>query len=857
VTARAPWLVRAALRLVPQPWRNSVGRDLADEAGRGWLTSGWRAVQAVGVAVLLHWAFTRTAIVSDIRYAIRSMLRARWFTVGAILTFALGIGANVTVFSAVDRMLFRTLPYARPDELYVVTQFNKATGQGYGMIAKQLLVELRQHHQGIVDASEAGFARPFTLEEDPLDDPPFLFTPISYNTLGLFGVHPLIGRDFTRDDAATKRSAALISYELWQTRFGGSGDVIGRDVWANRKPTEIVGVLPRDFIAASNFLAPAAAGLVLDPDTMETAGGARDRAYSPYVRLKRGVTPEAAAAEANALDAVVEHDLGQASGSAPQLELRFVPLKRALFGHYVDYLVLVTAAAGLVLLVACGNLASLMLVRFRSRERVAAMQAALGASTGRLVMTALIEANILSIAGAAVGLTVFGWASAGLRALLPPIFSRFAAGVAEPRVVLFTVLIAAVSTMLVAVLPAWRLAHVDAMSVLKRGGATVRGRRAGGRGLLAMEAALSVVLVMAAAATARSLVKLEGTNLGFQPHDLYRVTIRFPGTLSDTERFQRYNQTNDALSHVSGVRQAAWTNDIFLSGSRGWKPFAKGFEGQGARSNVSGGFFETLGTPMLAGRTISATDVATGAPVAVLDQSALHLVWPGVAPADAIGRSLPFDESPRREVVGVVADMRSQYGADVRPDIYLPLDAADVGPGDLIARVEVGSALSVSELRERVRQEVATPSTVTITSVSKALDTALVDQKFRATLFVSFGLVALLLAALGLYTVSTFEVTQRRAEMGIRMALGATSRDLRVLVIREALTPVFCGVAAGAVLAFWAAKFLQSFLYQLDARDPWTLAIVSLVLLTSAAVAAWVPARRASATDPVAVLRAE
>lgn len=856
MSRRAPWVLRVAVTLVPRAWRDSVARDLADEAGRGRLAGWWGALQALGVAVSLHWAFTRTAIMSDVRYAIRSMLHARWFTIGAILTFALGIGVNVAVFSAVDRMLFRTLPYARPDDLYVMKLFNKATGDSYGTIPYRLLVELRRHHTGIVDASQSGFSTEFTLVQDPIDETPFLLTAVTYNTLGVFGVHPLMGRDFTRDDVQAKRGAALISYELWQTRFGGVSDVMGRSAWANRKAVEIVGVLPRDFIAASNFLYPSSAGLVLDFDSMETAGVPTDRASAPYVRLKPGVTLEAATAQARALDAAVEQELGPPRPGAAPVELRFAPLKQELFGNYVDYLVLVAAAAGLVLLVACGNLASLLLVRFRSREHVAAMQVALGASTLRLLASAFIEAALLSLAGAVAAVATFAWASAALRALLPPIFSRYAASALEPRVVLFSLLAAVITATLVGALPAWRVAHVDAQSILKRSSTAVRGRRLGGRSLLAIEAGLSVVLLAAAAATARSLVKLEHTDLGFEPRDLYRATVQLPWTTDENLRFQRYTQTLDILSRLPGVRQAGGTNSIFLSGSRGWKAFAKG-QPLGSRSNVTAGFFETLGTTVLAGRTISAADVREGAPVAVLDKGGLALVWPSLQPAEAIGRVLPLDGEPRREVVGVVADMRGRYGADPQPTLYLPVEPAEVRRLDFIIRADAGMSPSVSELRLRVRLGVAEPASVAIASVTKSLDAGLLDQKFRATLFVSFGVVALVLAALGLYAVGTFEVTQRRAEMGIRITLGATAGDLQGLVIREALTPVATGVGAGLVVACWAAKFLQSFLYQVDARNAEALAVVAAVLLGVTLVAAWVPARRGSRTDPAVVLRAQ
>jgi hypothetical protein len=424
-------------------------------------------------------------------------------------------------------------------------------------------------------------------------------------------------------------------------------------------------------------------------------------------------------------------------------------------------------------------------------------------------------------------------------------------------VVLFTIAVAASSAMVVAMIPAWRLTRVDAMSILRAGGRGIGRRRFGGRALVAMEAALSVLLVAAAAATGRSLVALEHVDLGFVPDDLYRLTVRFPTAQDANQGFDRFTRTLAVVNALPGVREAAGTNDSFLNGSAGWKAFGPGFERRGARSNVTGGYFETVGAHLLAGRTVSAADVTDRAAVVVLNQSGLRLLWPGATPAEVVGRFLPFDESPRREVIGVVADTRSRHAADTRADVYLPMEPADLGNGDLVLRAVAGVVPSVRELRERLREQVAAPTSVVLTPVTRSLEAGLLDQKFRATLFLSFGGGALALAAIGLYAVGAFEATRRRAEMGIRITLGATGRHVRWLILRDALVPVVMGVTAGVIASVWAAKFLQSFLYEVDARSPILLATVAAALIGVTIAAAWLPARRAARTDPAAVLRME
>lgn len=792
--------------------------------------------------------------VSDVRYALRSLWRARWFAVAAALTFAFGIGVNVAVFSAVDRMLFRSLPYDHPDEIFQLGEYGPGMDRPYGTLPASYVIGSR-HLSGVVDGSVAGFSDLFSMSREPGNEARILLTNVSYNTLAVFGVRPLIGRDFTEQDARAKNATALISYDLWRGKFNGAQDIIGRKLWSNDEPTEIIGVLPPEFIPASSFLYPSSARLALDFDPLDSARpGTRQPA--PYLRLKGGVSSTAVSAEINALIEHLKQTEPPPRPGSPKSAVRLVPLKTVLFGAYASYLWLIVAAAALVLVIACANLASLLLVRGRSREHQAAVRVALGASAARLMRTAVVESLVLSFAGTLIGLLALLWARRGLEALLPPLFSRYATPPYDLRVIGFSILAATLSALLAGVLPCLRLAKVDVLSLLQQCGARSRNARLrGGRSLLVVEAAVSVVLVAGAAMTARSLVGLAHTDVGFKPEGLYSVGAYLPPVQDAQARLRQYLEVLEVVRELRSVQSAGAVDISPIMGAMGNR-FGAGFDGA-FRWQATEGFFETMGMRLLAGRTFSSADLAHPGNVGILSEMGLHRVWPELQPIQAIGRILEFPGEAPRQVIGIVSDVRGSYSQTPWPSLYVPVSPERFRSLMFVARAQAGAAPLISELRDRVRQRVAAPTSVNISYVPERFSGGLIDQQFRTMLFSTFGVVALLLAAVGLYAVGSFEVAMRRSEMGVRMSLGATPGNLQRLVIREALTPVVVGILAGLIVTYWGAKFLQSFLYQVDARDPVTYVLVALVLIATATVAAWLPARRAARTDPATVLRAE
>jgi putative ABC transport system permease protein len=830
----------------------------AELGDSGKLVAGLRQVEHIVKREPVVWGAQRggnviAELMYDVRNAFRSLVRARWFAVGAALTFALGIGVNVAVFSSVDRTLFRALPYDHPGEIFQMGEYESGTDRTYGTMPASYVIESR-HLSGVVDGCVAGFTTSYSTFREPGEETRIRLTSVSFNTLTVFGIRPFVGRDFTKEDAQANRGEALISYDLWRGRFNGAPDIIGRILWANGKPCEIVGVLPAEFIPASSFLEPTSDGLALEPDTLESAPpGAR--MPRPYLRLKAGVSSTAVEAEINRRVEHLKQSEPVPRQGAPKMVMRLVPLRTILFGSYASYLWLIVAAAALVLVVACANLASLLLVRGRSHEHQAAVRVALGASVSRLMRTAVVESLMLSFVGTLMGLLALVWASKGLQALIPPVFSRYAAPVYDTRVIGFSILAATLSALIAGILPCLRLAKVDVLSALQHvAGRGRAGRLRGSRSLLAVEAAVSVVLVAGAMMTAGSLIDLVSTDVGFKPEALYSVRVVLPPVQDAQTSYQQYMQVLGVVRDLHGVKQAGAADVSPISGAAGMVRFGPGFD-SGFRWQVTNGFLETMGMRLIAGRTFSSADLVQPASVGILSQMGLHLVWPGIQPAEAVGRMLEFPGEAPRQIIGVVSDVRYSYSRAPSPSLYLPVSPERFRFLMFVARAQTGTALSLSELRNRVRERIAVPTFVFISYVPDQFSSGLLDQKFRTVLFSTFGIVALLLAAVGLYAVGSFEVAMRRFEMGLRISLGATPGKLQFLVIREALGPVVVGVSVGLISTYWAAKFLQSFLYKVDARDPVLYVFVALVLVATATLAAWLPARSAAKTDPIVALR--
>ena len=793
----------------------------------------------------------------DLRYAVLSLVRSRWFAAGAVLTYALGIGANLVVFAAVDQMLFRPMPYARPQELVSIVP--SSGDRIYTRTPRPIVTDAVAATDVFQGVAVTGQASRFTI--DPTnEDATIRLTEATYQLLDVLGVRPVLGRNFVRDDASAKARLAMIRYETWQQRFAARSDIIGRHVGTGSNAYEIIGVLPAGFQAPTMFLG-ASDGLRLDPDMLDP-GRVQDGVWPAIARLRPGVTIASAQALLNTIASRTSVALG-APADRP-IQIRALPIQDAMFYGYRTYLWLVVTAAAIVLLIACANLASLLLVRGRRREQAIALAVALGASRARLVRTALFECLVVASAGGLVAVGILSAFGRSVTALVPDAPRQYTAPVADVHVLSAAAIAVIVSTLLAGVLPVLRAARVDLQATLQLG--TRSGRRtnvAGSWGLLVIESAFGILLVAGAILTGRSLIGLLDRELGFDPAGLAIVNASIPFSEPAATRAAFYAYARTAIEEQPEVASAAGVDIFTIGGTAGMRAFPSPQRVlDGALYQITGRYFDTIGAHVLAGRAITDDDGAARAPVAVISERGARLLWPDESPVVALGRTVRVPNEIDRTIVGVVADQRATSASAPGAALFVPFGQADPKMADRVMQMEfvvrqrAGMALSAGPLRARLRAEYPS-ATVTIAEAETQLEPALQQPRLQAWLFGSFALIALALAGVGLFAVASLDVTERRYEMGVRLALGASPGRLHWRVVAGAIAPVTAGVGIGLLAAWWASSFLQAFLVDVHAHNPVLLALAAATLVLTAMGAAWLPARRAARTDPAVVLRAQ
>lgn len=854
---RRRWPFKAALSLVPKSWRPSVAADLEEEAHAGDGGPGfWRTA---GIALRMRAAFVWDAASADVRYAVRGFARGGWFTIGAVLTFALGIGVTLGVFAMLDRILFRPLPYDRPDQLVLIAPF--AAGQTYFALPRSIAFGARARGDLFADVAHAGLANSYPIAPPP-DDRQIRLTSATYNALRVLGLRPVIGRDFSKDDAIARAAVALMRYETWQQQFGG-GEILGRTL-GRQSPIEIVGILPAGFIVPTVNWGQRTDGLVLDPDLVDTPGSSRGAVPASFARLATGATIERAQAAVEVLAAQVESNRGAARTGEQGVHAIVGSLQALMFSNTRTYLWLLVGATVSVLLIACANLSSLFLARGRSREPDLALLTALGASRARLASHALIESLLIATAGGTAAVVVLAWTWRALVSFEPSAYRAYAANIGDGRVIVAAIISAAIFSLVAGLLPAIRATRVDLRSTLQQGARTAKRTRSWASiSLLVAETAFGMLLVTGAVLTSRSLVSLLTRDLGFRPDNLFIVEPRVPRTEPTASRLAFYERARAALQHRPGVESVAGVDTASFGGSLPMRTFASTPRTpDSGLFQVTGGYFETIGATLLAGRPLTDDDVSALRPVAVVTRRAARVLWPDIPAEAALGRMVSVPNEIDREVVGVVGDPRRNKLTAPIAGVYVPFGQPDptlldrLSYTEFVVRMRNGTQPDATSIGAELRADFPGASFLVL-PVSAMLDSWLDQPTFQATLFGAFAMTALLLAAVGLYAVASFDVAQRRYEMGVRLVMGASPAQVRRLVFRTSLLPVVTGVVLGLIAAWWAGRFLQSLLDVGQAHDPLMMALAALTLVLTGVVAAWRPARRAASVDPVATLRAQ
>jgi len=803
-------------------------------------------------------------LISDIRYAIRNLIKRPGFTLIAVLTLALGIGANSSIFSAINALLLNPLPI--PDHSRVMAIWDKDPSHGleHNEVTVANYFDWRAQNQSFESlALYRWWSVNLTGQDTPERIQGFRVTVNFFDTLG---VKPARGRGFSAEENQPGRNAvAIIAHSLWQRRFGGDPNIINKTITVNSEPVTVVGVLPPrfNFPKGAEVYAPFA----LTPEFMANR---QNHAYYVLGRLKPGVTHQAAQADIDAITARLQKQYPETNTG---LSAVVIPVLKDTVRMYDRALWVLMAAVGFVLLIACANVANLMLARASGRQKEIAVRVALGASRWRVVRQLLTESLIVALVGGGVGVLIAFWGINLLRGANPGEAEKFAPGWEQlglnPRVLAFTIGLSLISGLLFGLFPALQSSNPNLNNSLKEGG------RTGGSGshrlrssLVVFEIALSLILLVGAGLLVRSFLSLLKTNPGFEPDHLMTLNLILPSRKykDDAQVIAFYKDLVQRAQQVPGVKDAALVNYIPLGGANSSDGFLvegvpeppPGQEFIGRYRVCTPDYLRTMGISLLKGRTFTDADRTGSTPVAIINETMARKYW---ANGDAIGKRFrlygPLDKSPWIEIVGIINDVRHDLDTPITPEYYFPHAQDTWNSMVLVARTSVDPASTASALRQQVwaidkDQPVFDVKTMTeVRSISVAL------YSFSSVMLGIFAGVALLLAAVGIYGVLAFAVTQRTQEIGIRMALGAKTTDVLSLVLRHGMGMALLGICFGLAGAWALTRFISGLLVGVSSTDLLTFSVVTFTLLFAALLACYVPARRATKVDPLVALRYE
>src|SRR3954463_5489995 len=828
-------------------------------------------------------AIMMDSLIQDCRFAWRGLVRSPGFAAVAIATLALGIGANSAIFTVVNAVVMRPLPYAHADRLVRVTaDFTALNATDVGLSQPELMDY--QDRSGLFESIAGVWAINANLTE--IDQPErveALLTSPSY--FDVLGVKPQLGRLFRPEDNGPGISTVLvISDALWHRRFGASPDAIGRKLRIDDDWYTVVGVLPpgfrhpgRSVLTDVDVWAPAS--WVGNPFP-STATRSAYFITGAIGRLKPGISVDQArqrlASFGQGLRDANPNDYPKRAAWTPRL----IPLRDDLVGPVKSTLLLVFGAVGFVLLIACANIANLLLARASTRQRELAVRRALGSSRARLGRLFLTESLLLAVLGGIAGAALTGWLLDALLALVPAGLPRLEEVAIDGQVLAFTAAITVVTAMIFGTFPALQFSRADVSDALKEGARGTAGARGLVRSALVVaEIALALVLLIGAALLVRSFWRLQQVELGVDPHNVLTARLWLPQpNETETGRYSNRKTGHAArlVTYEEILRRAAALPGVTSAAAVGALPFDGGFanttftvEGSEAedRSKIptmkatlaSANYFDTMGIRVVRGRKFSEQDDGNAEPVVIVTESLARRGWPN---QDPIGRRIHFGgpqaKQPWMTVVGVVNDVPPERLEDkAKPMLYRPLRQASSLALSVVLKTSADPRTLGTALAAQVRAVDPDQPTYGIRTMDDLVRRATASRRFSTQLLGAFALLALVLAAVGIYGVMAFVVGQRTREIGIRIALGAHPSAVVRLVLREALVLAVLGIVVGSTAAIIVTRLLANLLYEVHSSDPVPYAVIAAVLATTAAAAAWRPARRAASVDPMLALRAE
>jgi predicted permease len=794
-----------------------------------------------------HWRFF-DHLSRDLRQGLRQIKKRPGFCAIVILTLALGIGANAAIFSIVQAVLLRPLPYKDPSQLAMVFSGDPARELHEGRVSLLNFADWRNQNRSFEDIT-AFIGQTFLLGTD--GSPERLRSArVEASFWSLLGVEPLLGRVFTAEEEKRGERLAVLSYQLWQQQFGGTKEALGSRLTMDDRSYLVIGVMPRDF----HF--PFADTKVWEPvtahpywTTRDRKGSRSDSSWLVLGRIKRGVPWSRAQSE---MDAIARRLRSEYPGNQMPASIPVVPLDIQTTGKFRLSLWLLLGSVFLMLLIACINVAGVLLARSAVRAREFAIRRALGAGRLRIAGQVLAETLVLSTFGGLLGLLLASGGAATIRAFGPADIPRLAEAHIDWTVILFTAGVTVFSALLASAGPAFATSKT---SLSSRQWMSASTRRAGDL-LVIGEFALALILVASASLLVHSFLRLRAVELGFRPDHLLTMRVDLHVGRTNDQQAAYFEEAIRRAEAIPGVRSAGAVSG-FLSTDPEDSVQIEGLAPQHpgpCEDWIAGSFFETAGIPLRRGRVFSEQDGRASLAVAIINQTMARAYWPGV---DPIGKRFRFrDSTPWLTVVGVTGDMRRQ-GIDrqVAPQAFLPHRQGSEDMMDIIVRTNSEPAAMAREVQHVVQAVDKTVAKFKIATVTHELGEETGDRRFDTFLVGSFAVGALFLAAIGIYGLLHHAVVQRTNEIGVRVALGARPSAVAALVLRKGLKLVMTGAGLGLVGALLVSRLLSNLLYEVAPIDPLTLAISVLLLIVAAGVACWIPSRRAARIDPLLALR--
>jgi predicted permease len=796
-------------------------------------------------------------MLQDVRFALRLFARQRGFFATAVLTIALGVGLSATVFAVVDGVLFRPLPYRDPSRLVAVYGTDRATQDLTMAVSPRELVEWRAGSHALAQIEGYNVGGPSAQIRGADGSLRVRTASVTSGFLEMLGVDAAVGRRLLDEDFAPGAPpAAVISHRIWVTAFGGAADVLGRTILDGSQPRTIVGVLPRAFVfpMPQQRFAPD----VVVPFHAAPAEAASTARYL-YLIGRLAAAPSLPQAQAD-IEAIVRRSQPPVAGT-PAMSgaldgARLTDLRRDLTSQTRDVMWLVFGAAAAVFMIAAVNVIGLLLAHGEDRRRELALRTAIGAGRSILMRQLLVEAAILALVGTSTGWLLSAVAFGTVVQQIPAWMQLLGQPRMDGRVAAFAGVLALLTLGIAGILPAVRASTQEPQTALARGARSATGGRRGRHALLLVQVALATLLLSAGSIMLRGWLRLYGEASGIDAESVIAVRS-LPSGLADAPGRTRYNTAvADAIRRVPGVQSVAFTDlpllQRVMKGSS-FVPPAQVSDGAGSETDltVTPGYFSTMGIPVRQGRALQPEDRGRAV---VISEGLARRYWPN---RNAVGESIRYGDG-RREIVGVVGSARDYaFDREPVPTLYHVWDERRASIATMLVRFSGPSSAVMREIHVAVRGADDAAVITMLSTVDDLLSTSVAERNFNTLLFGVFGAAGVAIALVGIYGLVAFVVARREREMGIRLALGANGRALKIFVMSGTLRWVAGGLAAGTGAALLLAQYLKPFVYQIEPTDPATLVVVGFSFLTIAAAASYLPARRAARVDPMIALRAE